>query len=165
MIMKESMVQMKMINMMQSNTTPTLHLLTKLPNTTSPIYIFKWPFLWHLKVSGMKKDLLQQGHTNPTPKCTLCMYAQMVAQEVDGPSLQPSTWHQYTCLTPPKLNTKGLHVVRNLSFYWRGCRGGGFQCLLCRNRGFRFHGFLRGQMGNVGGGGVATFLRRRWRCG
>ena len=59
------------------------------PDMTSPIYMFKWPFLWHLKVSGLKKDLLQRGHTNPTPKCTLLMCAQMVAWKVDGPSLQP----------------------------------------------------------------------------
>ena len=68
-------------------------------------------------------------------------------------------------LDAPQLNMKGLHVGRNLSLYWRGSRAGGFQCLLCRNRGFRFHGFLRGQMGNGGGGGAASFLGRRWRCG
>ena len=72
---------------------PPTNLLSKPTSATCPIYIFKWPFLWHLKVSGLKKDLLQRGHTNPTPKCTFCTCAQMVAWEVDGPSLQPSTWH------------------------------------------------------------------------
>ena len=51
-------------------------------------------------MSGLKKDLLHKGHNNPTTKCTLHTYTEMVAHEVDGPSLQPSTWHWYTHLTP-----------------------------------------------------------------
>ena len=106
-----------------------------------------WPFLWHLNVSGSKKDLLQRGHTNPTCKCTLHTCVQMVAQEVDGPSLQPSTWHLYILLTPPQLNMKELHVGRDLSLYnWRGSWRGRFQCLLSRTRGFRFLGLLKGQV-------------------
>ena len=50
-------------------------------------------FLWCLKMSALKKDLLQSRHTNPTPRCTFLMRAQMAAHEVDGPSLQPSTQH------------------------------------------------------------------------
>ena len=68
---------------------------------TSPFYKLISPFLWLQKESGLKKDLQQRGHTNPTPICTFCMWAQMVAQEVEGPSLQPSTWHLYTLLMPP----------------------------------------------------------------
>ena len=60
-------------------------------------YWLKWLFLW----SRLKKDLLQEGHTNPTPRCTLHTCVQMITWEVDGPSLQPSTWHQYTHLMPP----------------------------------------------------------------
>ena len=67
----------------------------------NPIYRFIWLFLWCWKVSGLKKDLLQEGHTNSTPKCTLHTCTQMVTHEVDGPSLQPSTWHLYTHLMPP----------------------------------------------------------------
>ena len=49
------------------------------------------------------------GHTQtPLPKCTLHMYAQIVAHEVDGPPVQPSTQHLYTLLMPP-------------NWRWRGC--------------------------------------------
>ena len=50
-------------------------------------------FLWHLMTSKLKKVLLQRGYTNLTPKCTPHTWALIVAHEVDGPSLQPSTWH------------------------------------------------------------------------
>ena len=86
------MIQMEMINMMQSNTTPTHYLLMKTLKIQLVLFMnLIDPSCGHLKVSGLKKDLLQRGHTNPTPKCTLDMCAHMVAQEVDGPSLQPST--------------------------------------------------------------------------
>ena len=75
---------------------------------TTPLFTGSYDSLWCQKVSWLKKDLLQEGHTNPTPKCTLHTFAEMVAHEVDGPSLQPSTWHLYTHLTPP-------------SWMWRGC--------------------------------------------
>ena len=78
---------------------PTHHLLM-IPQCYAPIYKLMWPFLWCLKVSGLKKDLLQRGNTNPTAKCTVCTWAHMVTWEVDGPSLQPSTWHLYTLLMP-----------------------------------------------------------------
>ena len=63
--------------------------------------------MWCLNVSGLKKDLLQRVHTNPTPKCTLHMWVQMVAQEVDRPSLQPSIWHLCTLLMPPNWILRG----------------------------------------------------------
>ena len=85
---------------------PTIY--WQFPSAISPFNKLVWPFLWHQKVSGLKKDLLQRGHTNPTTKCTFHMWVQMVVQEVDGPSLQPSTWHLYTLLMP-------------LSWMWRGC--------------------------------------------
>ena len=70
-----------------------------------------WLFLWHLKMSGLKKDLLQRGHTNPTPKYTLHMWAQMVVQEFDGPSLQPSTWHLYNLLMPSNWIHRGCMLA------------------------------------------------------
>ena len=36
-------------------------------------------------MSGLKKDLLQEGHTNPTPKCTLHTCVQMVAHNLMDP--------------------------------------------------------------------------------
>ena len=65
------------------------------------ILLINMTFLWHLRMSRLKKVLLQGEHTNPTPKWTFLTWAQIVAHEVDGPSLQPSTQHLYTCLTPP----------------------------------------------------------------
>ena len=56
---------------------------------------------------GLKKVLLQRGHTNLTPKCTFCTWALMVACEVDGPSLQPSTQHWYMCFVPPTWTLRG----------------------------------------------------------
>ena len=60
---------------------------------------------------GLKKNLLQRGHTNLSPKCTLQTSAQMVAWEVDGPSLQPSTWHWYTLLMPPNWMQRGCTLA------------------------------------------------------
>ena len=77
---------------------PTIY--WQFPSVIFPSYKLVWPFLWHWKVSGLKKGWLQRGHTNPTPKCTFCMWAQMVVWEVDGPSLQPSTWHLSTLFMP-----------------------------------------------------------------
>ena len=68
--------------------------------------------MWCWKVSGLKKDLLQEGHINPTPKCTLHTCVQMVVHEVDGPSLQPSTWHWYTHLTIPA-------EYKGVAYLWR----------------------------------------------
>ena len=65
-----------------------------------------------LRTSGLKKVLHQREHTNLTPKWTFLIWAQIVAREVDGPSLQPSTWHLYTLLMPP-------------TWIWRGCMWGG----------------------------------------
>ena len=58
-------------------------------------------------MSRLKKVLLQSGHTNPTPRCTFLTWAQIAACEVDGPSLQPSTWHWYTHLAPPSWILRG----------------------------------------------------------
>ena len=64
-------------------------------------------FLWHLSTSGLKKVLPQREHTNLTPKWTFLTWAQMLAHDVDGPSLQPSTWHLYTHLMPPNWILRG----------------------------------------------------------
>ena len=77
-----------------------LELLPPLPLLVTKNFYW-WVFLWCLKTSGLKKVLLQSGHTNPTPRCTFLTWAWTVACEVDGPSLQPSTWHWYTHLVPP----------------------------------------------------------------
>ena len=106
--MNWDIIQMRMIITIKSDITPTHYLLTKTLKYYFPTYKFTWLFLWQLNMSGLKKDLLQRRHTNHTPKCTLCMWVQMVAQEVDGPSLQPSTWHLYILLMPP-------------NWIWRGC--------------------------------------------
>ena len=105
--MKWDIIQVRMIITIKSDITPHPPFTDKTLMCYSPIYKFMWLFLWCLNVSGLKKDLLQRGHTNPTPKCTLCTWVQMVAQEVDGPSLQPSTWHLYTLLMPPNWIQRG----------------------------------------------------------
>ena len=84
---------------------PTIY--WQIPKCYAPIYKLMWLFLWYLNVSGLKKGFLQRGHTNPTPKCTLHTWVQMVTWEVDGPSLQPSTWHLYTLLMPPNWMQRG----------------------------------------------------------
>ena len=109
--MNWNIIQMRMIVTIKSDTTPTHHLLTTTLKYYFSIYKFMWPFLWHLNVSGLKKDLLQRGHTNPTPKCTLHMWVQMVAWEVDGHSLKPSTWHWYTHLIPPNWIQRGCMLA------------------------------------------------------
>ena len=65
-------------------------------------YYFKinMTFLVALECVLLKNDLPQEGHTNLTPKCILYTCAQIVACGVDGPSLQPSTWHLYTFWCP-----------------------------------------------------------------
>ena len=60
-------------------------------------------------MSGLKKVLPQREHTNVTPKWTFLTWAQMVACEVDGPSLQPSTQHLHTHLIPqPEFKGAGM---------------------------------------------------------
>ena len=58
----------------------------------------------------VEESFATRGTHQPHLRCTLHTCAQIVACEVDGPSLQPSTQHQYTLLTPHQLNAKGLHV-------------------------------------------------------
>ena len=103
----------------------------------------------------------------PTPLSNaLCM--QIVACEVDGPLVQPSTWHLYTLLTPPS-EGKGLHMgrdslLRSLWWHWRR----DFQCLLfflChKTRDFRCHllRLLRWWLGNGHGWGRMVFFRWGW---
>ena len=89
------------------------------------------------EITRLKKDLLQEGHTNPTPKCTLLTCVQMVACEVYGPSLQPSTWYWYTHLMPP-LNMKGLHIGGDgLLWSWKDSWRGRLHCLVCSIRDIR----------------------------
>ena len=82
--------------------------LTSASRGTPSMKLLKWiPGQGREWTKGyLKKDLLQRGYTNPTPKCTLHMWVQMVACKVDGPSLQPSTWHLYTLLMPPNWTWK-----------------------------------------------------------
>ena len=54
-----------------------------------------------LRASELRKVLVQEGHTNLTPKWSLQTCAQMSAHEVDSPSLHPSTQALYTFLCPP----------------------------------------------------------------
>ena len=140
---------------------PTIY--WQFPSAISPFYKLVWPFLWCWKVSGLKKDLLQRGHTNPTPKCTFGMWAQMVAWEVDGPSLQPSTWHLYTLLMPPSWMQRGCMWAGISSSEAGGtAREADSSAWPCRSRDFRSCGLLRGQMGDSGRRGMASLLRGRW---
>ena len=105
--MKWDIIQMRMNITIKNDTTPYPPFIDKTLMCHSPIYRFMWLFLWCLNVSELKKDLLQRGHTNPTPKCTLHTWVQMVPHEVDGPSLQPSTWQLYTLLMPSNWIQRG----------------------------------------------------------
>ena len=65
------------------------------------ILLVDMTFLWHLRTSRLKKVLPQRENTSLIPKWAFLTWAQIVACEVDGPSLQPSTWHLYTHLMLP----------------------------------------------------------------
>ena len=56
-----------------------------------------------------------RGTHQPHLKYTLCTCVQIVACEVDGPSVQPSTWHLYTLLTPPNWIERGWMLVERAS--------------------------------------------------
>ena len=73
----------------------------------SVIIIYLCVFLWHLSTSRLKKVLSQRGHTNPNPRWTFLTWALMVAHEVDGSSLQPSTQHWYMHFAPPTWTLRG----------------------------------------------------------
>ena len=92
------------------DTTPHPPFIDKLPSAM-PLFTDWCDSSCGAWMSGLKKDLLQREHTNPTPKWTLCMWAQMVALEVDGPSLQPSTWHWYMLLMPPNWMHRGYMLA------------------------------------------------------
>ena len=55
-----------------------------------------------------RRFLSQEGHANLTSKCSLCTCVQIAACKVDGPSVQPSTWHLYTLLMPPNCRQRGV---------------------------------------------------------
>ena len=44
----------------------------------------------------VEEGFVARGTCQPQPRYSLHMCAQIVACEVDGPSVQPSTWHLYT---------------------------------------------------------------------
>ena len=56
----------------------------------------------------IKEGFVTRGHANLTPMCSLHMCAQIEACEVDSPSVQPSTWHLYTPLSPPNCRQRGV---------------------------------------------------------
>ena len=64
--------------------------------------------MWCLRASELKKVLAQEGHASPTSKCSQHTCAQIAAHEVDGHSVQPSTWHLYTLLMPPNWRQRGI---------------------------------------------------------
>ena len=111
----------------------------------------------------IEKGLVAEGAQSPLPGVPFACVHKWWHRRLMGPScnFQPDIGIHTWC---PPTEYKGV-ASRQESFYWRGSRGSGVQCLFCRNRGLRFHGFLRGQMGNGGGGDAASFLGRRWRCG
>ena len=63
------------------------------------------------------------GAHQPHPRCTLHTCAQMVAWEVDGPSLQPLTWHWYTHLMPPSWIQRGCILAGMVSSKAGGTAG------------------------------------------
>ena len=74
-------------------------------------------FLWCHKTSGLKKVLLQSGHTNLTIRCTLLTWvADSSPVRLMGPlcSPQPGIGTLIWC---PQLNSEGLHVSRYVS-HW-----------------------------------------------
>ena len=71
-----------------------------------------WIFLWHLRLSELRNVQPQEGHADLTPKWAWHTCAHIVTWEVDGPLLQPLTWHLYTPLMPP--------TFRQRSVMWMG---------------------------------------------
>ena len=71
-----------------------------------------WTFLWCLRASQFRKVLVQERHTNLTPKWSLCTCVHIAACEVDGPSLhpQPGIYTPFWC---PHIQAKGCHVGGN----------------------------------------------------
>ena len=61
----------------------------------------KMTFLVASECVQVEEWFATRGTHQPHPRFTLHTCTQMVAHEVNGPSLQPSTWHLYTHLTPP----------------------------------------------------------------
>ena len=61
-------------------------------------------------MSRLKKDLPQEGHTNPNPKCTLHTCVQIVACEVDGPLCTAFNPVFVYSSDTPQLRTKGMNV-------------------------------------------------------
>ena len=87
---------------------PTHHLLT-IPKCYFPILQISMTFLVVLEGIRIEKRPAAEGHTNPTPKCTFHMWAQMEAWEVDGPLFAA-------------LNLTSVCPFDAPSQMWRGCR-------------------------------------------
>ena len=92
-----------------------------LESTTAPLffdnlsYWLMWVFLWCLRKFRLKRFCHRERHTNLTPKCTFLMWVQIVAHEVNGPSLQSLTQYLYTLLMPPTWTLRGCMWVRMVS--------------------------------------------------
>ena len=128
------------------------------------IYKLRWLFFWNHNVSRLKTNWAQEGHTNPNPRCT-CM--QIVACEIDGASLQPSTQHLYTLLMPPSWMQRGCMLVGRASSEADEAGGEAASdacvcnpCCRIRDCGCDSCRLLRGLMRDSGGWNVAGFLGR-----
>ena len=66
-----------------------------------------------------------RGTCQPHARCSLHTCAQMVACDVDGLSVQPSTWHLYTLLILPNLRQRGIIWVGIVTSRASGAAGEG----------------------------------------
>ena len=165
--MKWDIIQMRMIITIKSDTTPPPTIYWQNPHVLLPhlqVYVTLLVMPECVRVEeGFAAEGAHQPHSQVYPT-HVSANGSIRGWWALPATLNLTSVHSFDA---PQLNMKGLHVSRDLSLSktegvsWRGR----FQCLLCRNRGFRFLGLLRGQMGNGGGRGMASLLRRRWGCG
>ena len=105
--LKWKIIKMRMIDRTQSDATPTDQLLTKTPKCNFSYLQINVTLLVMPEGVRVEKGTVAKGAHQPHPKCTLHMCVQMVAWEIDGPSLQPAIWHLYTLLMPPNWMQRG----------------------------------------------------------
>ena len=88
---------------------PTHHLLTKLPNTTSPIDIFKWPICGAWRCQDWKRTCCRGGTPTPLPGVP-CAHVH-------------KWWHRRLIGSPCNLTL--VYMLDAPNWIWRGCMWAG----------------------------------------
>ena len=131
------------------------------PPTSCKKDSYWWVFLWHWKMSGLKKDLLQKQAHQP--------HSEMHLPHVSTNGCLCGWWALFAALNlalinsfgTPQLNPERLHVHQYVALRsWSGSCWSRHSGRACRTWNFGSCGLLRGLLGN---GGTRANAGSRWR--